>query len=165
MPAGRWLTREIRCGETPDELRARVLSTLTPQFERAGLRLVEPGDPTILYQRRYLPGRPLLLALLLVVAGGYPAARAIDGDPRVIWPLLAACVVGAMVLALARRSETLGVTVLARAGGSVALVAGYANESARASIQRWSPPRWAKLKVVPAQAVRTADRPLDWARS
>lgn len=136
MLAGQWLTREIRSADAPDELRARVLSTLTPQLERAGLRLIEPGDPTILYRRRYLPARPLVAALLLMAIGAYPVARLIGSDPGAVWPTLAVFAMGVMVLAVTRRFEVLGVTVLPQADGSVALVAGYANGSAQAAIQQ-----------------------------
>ena len=137
MPAGRWLTRQVRCGETPDLLRARVLSTLTPQLERTGLKLIEPGDPTLLYQRRYLPTEALLLALPLLAISAFSLARTIGSDRHLVW--LAAVVVAATFLAASRRSEMLTVTVMTRAGGSVAMVAGYAKESAHVSIQHWRP--------------------------
>ncbi len=150
------MTQEIRCGETPDELRSRALSTLTPQLERAGLELIEPGDPTLLYRRRYLPTGPFLLVWLLFAAGVVPFSKAIENDPRLTWLAPAAIAVGALLLLLTRRSEMLAVTVLAHAGGSVAMVAGYANESARISIQHWRPPRAPQLRVLPAPHLRTS---------
>jgi hypothetical protein len=134
-----------------------VLSTLTPQLEGTGLKLIEPGDPTLLYQRRYLPTGALLLALLLLAISAFPLVSAVGNDHRLIWLTLAAVVVAAMFLRASRRSEMLTVTVMTRAGGSVAMVAGYANELAHISIQHWQPPGSPQLRGLPApHAVETA---------
>lgn len=113
--------------------------SLTPQLERAGHRLVEPGNPTLLYRRRYLPIGLVLVAMLAGTAGTVEAASTIASNPRRSSVVLATVVVAVGLVSLMRRSEMLAVTVLPRTGGSVAMVAGYASDTGQFSIRNWRP--------------------------
>jgi hypothetical protein len=122
---------------------------LTCRLESAGYELVERGDQTFLYRRRYFSPAALLLGLLLVVMVAYADAVAIQTGNRPIWLTLAGGLAGFASLALARRSETLAVTVRPQAGASTAMVVGHANGLARIVIQDWNPPWPPKLSPLP----------------
>jgi hypothetical protein len=149
MPAGQWMTREVRSSEPPEELRRAVLLMLTCRLNRAGFRLVESGEQTILYRRRYFPAGAPLLGLLLAAVAAWASASTIHAGYQPVWSMLVVGAAGFAMAVSARRSEMLAVTVLARAGGSAAMVAGYANELALIVIQDWSPPWPPELTPLP----------------
>jgi hypothetical protein len=151
MASGQWFVRELRSSDTVDELHSRALIGLTPELERARYELVASDDHRLPYRRRYLPTAAILLgaALIACTVGVW-----VHADRAVPWPAAAIGIAGIALLLLVRRSEVVIVTVMARPGGSRALLAGYVNDRARLALRTWSPPTRPNLRCITHPAAR-----------
>jgi hypothetical protein len=148
MASGQWFVRELRSSDTPDELRSRALTRLTPELERANYELVASTDRMLRYRRRRPPSGAIFAGALLIAVAACAVAVDIPAGRAVALPMAAVSVCGIALLALVRRSDVLIVTVSSRPAGSSALVAGYVNDRARIALRTWNPPVRPKLHCV-----------------
>lgn len=155
MASGQWFVRELRSSDTVDELCSRALIGLTPELERAHYELVANEDHRLQYRRRYLPTAVMLIGLTLTALAAYAIAVWMHADRALPWQGAVVGIAGIALLVLVRRSEVVIVTVMARPGGSRALLAGYVNDRARLALRTWNPPIRPNLRCITHPATRS----------